>query len=307
MWRRKGMALVCLVIVLLAIKVLAATFVTDRLLQDKVALLYLVVIFLGSLIIVGGSKGVKTIVTLTITVLLILKVLLPLILAGYNPALVAILICEIITVMALLFVSGFNHKTLAAIIGTSGGIGIAGLLAFAIGSMAHLTGLGNDEAIHLILYSRQLDFKGLLFAGIIIGAMGAVMDVGISISSSIHEIKTNNPGMTMGSLMSAGMNVGRDIMGTMSNTLILAYAGSSLNLLLLFTTYEIPFNEIIGRDNLAAEIVRALAGSVGLIATIPLTALIAALLAEKSSRRTCVACRTITRWINNPFKQKQNR
>jgi len=91
-------------------------------------------------------------------------------------------------------------------------------------------------------------------------------------------------------------------MGTMSNTLILAYVGSSLNLLLLFTTYDIPLNEIIGRDNLAAEIVRALAGSVGLIATIPLTALIAALLAEKSSPRTCVACR-ITRWFNNPFKQ----
>ncbi|HOP39743.1 MAG TPA: YibE/F family protein [Geobacteraceae bacterium] len=285
MWRRKGMAWVYLVIVLLVIRLLASNFITDRLLHDKVALLYLVVIFLGSLVIVGGRKGLKTIVTLTVTVLLILKVLLPMILAGYNPAMVAILTCEVITVIALLFVSGFNHKTLAAIIGTTGGISIAGLLAFTIGSMAHLTGLGNEEAIHLILYSRNLDFRGLLFAGIIIGAMGAVMDVGISISSSIHEIKANNPGMATGSLVTAGMNVGRDIIGTMSNTLILAYVGSSLNLLLLLTTYEIPLNEIIGRDNLAAEIVRALAGSVGLIATIPITALTAGMLAEKTSRK----------------------
>lgn len=284
MWRRKGLGWICLIFSLLMIKLLSSIFITDRLLQDKVALMYLVAIFLGSLILIGGPKGLKTIFTLSITVLIILKVLLPLILAGYNPIVVAILICEVITVIALLCVSGFNQKALAAIIGTTGGLLIAGLLALVIGSMAHLNGLGNDEAIHLILYSRNLDFRGLLFAGIIIGAMGAVMDVGVSIASSIHEIKATNPDIETANLVAAGMNVGRDIMGTMSNTLILAYVGSSLNLMLLFSTYDMPLNEIIGRDNLAAEIVRALAGSVGLIATIPITAITAGILVKEASQ-----------------------
>ncbi|MBI9091921.1 MAG: YibE/F family protein [Desulfobacterium sp.] len=271
---------VVLAAVLLAIHVVAAHLVTDKLLQDKVPLLYLTVVFLGGLIIIGGVKGLKAIFTLVFTIWAVIKVLLPMILKGYDPVLVSVGICGVVIVVTLLVISGVNKKTLAAIAGTLGGVIIAGFSALLIGYMANLTGLGNEESIHLILYSRNIDFRGLLFAGIIIGALGAVMDVGMSVASSMYEIQSANPEIGQKALITAGMNVGRDIMGTMSNTLILAYVGSSLNLLLLFSTYDTPFNEIIGRDNMAAEVVRALAGSVGLIFTIPLTALAASRFAK---------------------------
>lgn len=280
MWQRRYVPYVVLILVLLILNFVAPYLVTDKLLQDRLPLLYLIVFFLGSLLVVGGIKGLKAIFTLAFTIFAVIKILLPMILNGYNPVFVSVGICAVVIVVTLLVVSGVNKKTLSAIIGTLGGVIIAGFLALFTGYMACLTGLGNEESIHLILYSRNINFRGLLFAGIIIGALGAVMDVGISVASSMYEVQLRNPKIDEKDLISAGMNVGRDIMGTMSNTLILAYVGSSLNLLLLFLVYDMPLNEIICRDNMAAEVVRALAGSVGLIFTIPLTALVAGKLAK---------------------------
>jgi uncharacterized membrane protein len=121
-----------------------------------------------------------------------------------------------------------------------------------------------------------------LFAGIIIGALGAVMDVGMSVASAMHEIQDTTPKIRTSSLIKAGMNVGRDIMGTMSNTLILAYTGGAIHLILLFMIYEIPIVEIINQDLIASEIVRALAGSIGLVFTVPFTALIAGFVYKKA-------------------------
>ena len=266
----------------MAVRGAASYGIDDPLMQDRIPLLYLTLIFLGGLIIIGGVKGVKSIFTLIFTIWIILKVLLPLILNGYNPILVTMALCALIIAVTLGVIGGINRKTLAATIGTFGGVVIAGLSALIIGHMAQLSGLGGEESIHLILYSRHIDFQGLLLAGIIIGALGAVMDVGISIASAMHEIRIADPGIGEKEWIAAGMTVGRDIMGTMSNTLILAYAGSSLNLLLLFTTYDLPLNEIIGRDTMAAELLRALAGSVGLLFTIPATAIVAGKLAPKN-------------------------
>jgi len=153
-----------------------------------------------------------------------------------------------------------------------------------------LSGLSHEET-QLLLYIPQgieFNFKGLLFAGIVIGALGAVMDVGMSVASSMFEIKAVSPQISRGDLFRSGMNVGRDIMGTMTNTLILAYLGSSTPLLLLFYAYQISPERILNLDTIVTELVRAFSGSIGLISAIPLTALIATFLVgrEEGSEET---------------------
>jgi uncharacterized membrane protein len=128
------------------------------------------------------------------------------------------------------------------------------------------------------------DFKGLLFSGIILGSLGAVMDIGMSIASSIEEIHRVNPSLTRKELFSSGMNVGQDVMGTMTNTLILAYTGSSIPLLLLFMAYETSFVKILNLDIIATEVIRSLTGSIGLVVAIPITALASSFFIKKGKK-----------------------
>lgn len=250
--------------------------------RDKY-LFWLAAAFILILIVIGRLKGVKAVISLVITCVAVVKLLLPMILAGFDPVLASVTVCTGIIAATLFIVSGINKKTFAAIIGTVGGVLTAGIIAQFVGTMANLTGLGDEES-QMLMYIPQnihFDFRGLLFAGIIIGALGAAMDVGMSIASTMHEIKCNTPEISKGALVRAGMNVGRDVMATMSNTLILAYAGGSLQMMLLLLAYDIPFIEIINRDMIASEVVRSLAGSIGLIFTIPITAIAAGFLGEK--------------------------
>jgi len=251
-----------------------AEFVRDK------YLLYLFIIFVIMIVLIGGYKGVKSLVSLGIITFLIIKIMVPAILIGKNPISMSIIVAIISTVLTMLLIGGINKKTLAAIFGTSGGVISAGIIATMFMNKAKLTGLSLSDAqmLRVIPQGTEFDFKGILFAGIILGALGAAMDVSISISSSINEINEANSLMTIKQLFKAGMNVGKDVMGTMTNTLILAYAGTSLNLMILFLAYEKPFTQIINMDMIASEIVRALAGTIGLVFTIPLTAIISAYL-----------------------------
>lgn len=255
--------------------------------RDKY-LLYLGIVFFLLLLIIGGLKGLKAIITLLITAFAVLKIMLPLILKGYNPIYLSIIISICIIAVTLVIISGFNRKALAAIIGTTGGVLVAGLITLIIGELASLTGLGTEEAqmLSLVEQGDSFNFKGILFAGIILGALGAVMDVSMSIASSINEIKTANPEMTTKQLIKSGMNVGKDIMGTMSNTLILAYSGGSIHLMLLFMAHDFNIIDIINRDMIASEILRALAGSIGLIFTVPITAIVASNLYNRIDKKT---------------------
>lgn len=243
-------------------------------------------IFIGLILIIGRIKGLKTLITLGLTILLIIKGLLPGLLAGYSPILLTIAIAFLITLITTLTVGGLNRKSYAAIIGVLGGVFVAGLIAYIIGSQVKLTGLSSEEAVMLMYIPQgvQFDFRGLLFAGIIMGSLGAVMDVGMSISSSMEEIRNANPDIPIKDLLMSGMNIGKDIMGTMANTLILAYTGSSIPLLLVFTAYGEDFTKIINLDIIATEIIRSLAGSIGLVLCIPLTALATVVLLEKSKK-----------------------
>jgi len=256
-----------------------------QIVRDKY-LYYLIAFFVLVLVGIGGKKGFKTLLTLIFTIYCIFKIFLPRVLVGENPILLSIGIAALVTIITIFVVSGFNKKSIAAILGTIGGVLISGCVALVMGKVGNLTGLGNDEAqmLMMIPQATNFNFEGLLFSGIILGALGAVMDVCMSISSSMTEIQEAGNDLSYFRLFKSAMNVGKDMMGTMSNTLILAYTGSSMYMMLIFLAHEIPLVDILNKDYIASEIVRALAGSIGLILAIPVTALVFILISKKNDR-----------------------
>lgn len=237
---------------------------------------YLIAVFLVLLLLVGRYKGLKTIVTLAVTILLIFRMLLPLLLLGYSPILLAIGTASLAITFTLFVIGGLNLKSLVAILGTIGGVAIAGLMAFWAGSIARLTGFGTHEAQMLYFLDQTIDFRGLLFAGIIIGSLGAITDIGMSVASAAAEIRQARPDIHFRELFRGALNVGRDIMGTMANTLILAYVGAAIPMLLLVMGYEIDWLKMINMDLIATEFVRGIAGSIGLVVAVPITATLSA-------------------------------
>jgi uncharacterized membrane protein len=237
----------------------------------------LLAVFLAVFLFFGGKQGFKSLLGLVIGITLIATVLLPLSARGFDPLLVAALICIAVTAASTTLVAGFSKKAAAATMGTVGGVLVAGVAAHLVIVSAPLTGLSTEEA--QILRGSMLNqppefYSGLLAAGMLIGALGVIMDVAVSIASAVCEVADTDRTLTRASLYKKGMNVGRDIMGTMTNTLVLAYAGSALPLLLLMA--QIPSTKLFNLDLVATEIASALTGSLGLICTIPLTALAAA-------------------------------
>lgn len=240
---------------------------------------FLVILYSALIIIIGGVKGVKALVSLIITILAFFLFTIPKIFAGANALLVTILTAVVVTIITLVLISGINKKTLAAIIGTTAGIIVAGILAIIFGNQMKLSGI--DEESYMLTtadVNTVFDFKGIMFSGIIIGALGACMDVGMSLSSAMYELKKESPEISKKRLFKAGMNIGKDMMGTMTNTLILAYVGSSTCCILLFMGFNFQMFEILNQEKIAEEILRSLAGSMGLVCTLPLTAFVSAML-----------------------------
>jgi uncharacterized membrane protein len=221
----------------------------------------------------GGRKGVRTILSLGLTCLAIFAVLIPLIIAGYNIYWTAIVICLFTIVMTLALVSGWSVKSLAAGIGCSGGVLIAGLITILSVSQLHMTGIVDDDSLMLLFINEEnpIDLRGIVFAAIIIGAVGATMDVGMDIASSLTEIYRKNPDIRALELVRSGFTIGRDIMGTMSNTLVLAYIGSGLHVTMLFMTYHNNLQQVLSIEMITSEVLQALAGSIGIVFTIPTT------------------------------------
>ncbi len=235
----------------------------------------LVLFFFASIILVGRKKGIKAIIGLLITVLAVIFVLLATIFKGYNAILVSIGTCFIIIILTFAIIGGWNKKTISAALGTLGGVVLAGIIATIFGYIAKLSGAGKEEAIMLsIASSVPFNFRDLLFAEILVSALGACMDVGMSIASSLSELKTKNPTMSGKELFKSGMNIGGDMIGTMTNTLILSFLGSSLLLILLYMSSNVSFTEVINIEAIATEAVCALSGSIGIVYTVPITAAI---------------------------------
>ena len=248
-------------------------FIRDRTLG------WMTLVFFASLVLVGGIRGAKVILVLGLTGLAVYFVLIPMVLAGRSPVAATVLVGAVVTTVTMVFVVGFSGKALSAGAGTVAGVVTAGLLAWFFGSHSNLMGLHSQEA-QMLLFSLDapIDFRGVLFAGMILGALGAIMDVSVSIASAVEEIHGANPDLGFGSLVRSGLNVGRDVLGTMANTLILAYTGGALPLLLLLVANEIGGLKVLNLDLIATEIIRALSGSIGLVVSVPLTAMIAAAL-----------------------------
>lgn len=241
--------------------------------------------FLVLLILIGGTKGIRTIVSLFCTIGFIAFLLIPSIEKEINPLLSAVIVSILATAVTMLLVAGINLKSLASTLGTGIGVSISGIIATLIIKMAPLSGLASTEA--MILWGNQfyqINFKGLLAAGMIVSSLGAIMDVAISIASSIQEIKLANPNYSFDELYKSGMNIGKDIMGTMTSTLVLAYTGMALPLLLLISHEKNP-SKYLNLELVMSEITAAIAGSIGLIVTIPMTALIMAYLVNKEKTK----------------------
>ncbi len=237
---------------------------------------YLVIFFFASILLVGRKKGVKAILGLLITVFAIYFIMILSIYKGYNAILLSVATCFIIIILTFAVLDGWNKKTISAALGTLGGVVFAGIIAFIVGYFAKLSGGGTEESIMLSIAAKDknFNFRDLLFAGIVVSALGACMDVGMSIASSLSELKSKKPDMTSKELFKSGMQIGGDMIGTMTNTLILSFIGCSLNLVLLYMSSDISFLDMINIEAIVQEAVCALSGSVGIVYTVPITAAI---------------------------------
>ena len=240
-------------------------------------------ILLGAL---GGKKGMGALAGLLLTLGCIWFILIPCLLRGVPAIPVTIAVSAVAAAAGLIFLNGYSKKTFCAVCGCVGGVLVSGIAAAVVGSLSPMNGFNMQEAENLILYGADQGLKvsGLLVCGVLISALGAVMDVALGIASSVWEMKEQNPDASVGSLFRSGMQIGKDAMGTMANTLILAFAGSSLNMLILVQTYNIPFLQLINTDSIALEVVQSVAGSIGILLTVPLVAFISARLMAHRKR-----------------------
>ena len=233
-----------------------------------------VLVFALVMVLVGGWKGVKALLGLLFTLACVWFLLLPMMLQGVPPIPATVAIIALTSAASLLLLDGPTLKTLCATLGCVGGVAVAGISAAVVGTLTPLSGFNTENAEALVLRAADggLEISGLLVCGILISSMGAVMDVAMAIASSLHELHTHNPELSPLGLFRSGMNIGRDAMGTMANTLILAFAGSSLNTLLLFQVYDYPIMQLLNSDLMSLELLQGVAGSMGIILTVPIVA-----------------------------------
>lgn len=248
---------------------------------DRSSVLILaLIVFAILMILVGGKQGARALVGLLFTLLNLWFILIPLVLKGVSPVLGTIVIAAYTSAGALLILTGYTKKTLCALLGCVGGVIAAGIFGWMITKVTPMNGFNMSEAEELVLRASDspMQISGLLLSGILISALGALMDTSMSIVSALHEVYEQNPNLSKKQIFRSGMNIGRDAMGTMANTLILAFVGSAFNILILFQVYEYPMIQILNSDMMAIEIIQGIAGSIGIIATTPLVAILCAVI-----------------------------
>ena len=236
---------------------------------------------------VGRRKGFNSIVALVFTFAVVIMLYIPLMYIGCSPFLAATVSVILITIVTFLLITDLEMKSLAAMLGTVGGVVVAGVIALIFGKTSHVTGM-NVEEIETLVYVGQnskLDVGGMLFSRILIASLGAVMDVAMSVSTSLNEIQLNRPDISKKEMFRSGINIGRDMIGTMSNTLILAYVGGSLNLIMIIYAYSYQMHQVMSMYTVAIELMRGIAGTMGIILTVPLTSLIASVLLCRNQQK----------------------
>lgn len=240
-------------------------------------ILFFGLLYLVALIAVGGRQGLKASAGLIITFFIIIFIWIPLIYLRVSPIRSAVVICALTTILTFWCIGGISRKTITATLGTVSGVVIAGIFAEIFSLATGISGwnVSNIETLLTIWESNRIKVGGLLFAGILISALGAEMDVAMSISSSMQEVCRQNPGISRWELFCAGMRVGRDMMGTDSNTLLLAFVGTEVSQLVLNFAYDLPAAQVLNSNNIGIAVMQGLSGSFGIVLSVPITVLIA--------------------------------
>ena len=253
---------------------------------DKI--LILGAIFAVLLVVFGKVKGLNAILTLGFTCVAVFAVFIPSILSGRNIYLSSIIVCVYSIIVTLFLLYGVNKKSFAAVAGCFGGVVAAAFVTLLMSRVMELSGVIDGDSISLLMISADnpIDLVAIVFAGIIIGAVGAIMDVAVSISSALWELKKRAPKLSFKGIFKSGMNIGKDIMGSMTNTLVLAYIGSSLSVILLMVVYVTSLTELFNMELVIVELLQAIVGIIGIFLTIPLTALMCAFLFSNKRKRS---------------------
>lgn len=239
-------------------------------------------------VIIGGTKGLKSLVGLALTFVSLIWILMPLLLKGFPTIITTLFICIYVAVLSYLLLGGISKKTICAMIGTAFGLLMAALFGFLSQALLRVDGMKIGEYVDSLLQLRlggsTLSLRGLLIAGTLVSSLGAVMDVAMSISSAANELVTVNPGLTRKEVIKSGMNIGRDMIGTMTNTLILAFVGSSFVMVMYIFSMDYPFYELLSSTTIATELVHSISSSIGVIVSVPLTVVTSAFIYTRRTK-----------------------
>jgi uncharacterized membrane protein len=259
-------------------------FVADF--RRTTALLWIGVAFVGAVLLIGRWHGLRSLIGLAISLWIVVGFMIPAILTGASPPIVALVGGTGVMLVTLYLAHGFNRMTNAAAVGTLGALVLTVVIALVAIDATRLTGFASEDAVYARFVLGELDLRGIVLAGLIVAALGVLDDVTVSQSSTVFTLHETDPDQTFPQLFGRGMRVGRDHIASVINTLFLAYAGASLALLLLFSTSGLPAGELVNSELVATEIVKTIVGSLGLIAAVPLTTAIAAASAVATGRAT---------------------
>lgn len=231
----------------------------------------LTIAFVGAVLLLGRWRGLGAIAGLAASLWVIVKFLLPSILDGNSPVMVAIVASSVIAFIALYLAHGVNVPTSVALLGTFASLAVTALLSLLFVGWSNLTGLSDESALYLTSLGVNVDLQGIVLAGFVIGALGVLDDVTVTQVSAVAELHSAQPALSTRHLYRSAVTIGRDHISSTVNTLFLAYAGAALPLLLLFTQANQSVGSLAGREVIATEIIRALVGSIGLVSAVPIT------------------------------------
>ncbi len=243
--------------------------------QRAKPLLILAGIFAAAVIVLGRSQGVRSLVALAISAVILVMFTLPALLETSSPVLVAIVGSAGVATVTLYLTHGVTHLSTVSLLGSLASLGLTGTLAWIFVEATNLTGLSDEDALFLLAGDNEIDLRGILLAGMIIGTVGILDDVTVTQSSAVAELHDANPAMPRRRLYGSALRVGRDHIGSTTNTLVFAYAGAALPLLMLLAQAQLNLGWALTSEIIAVEIVRALVGGIGLIASVPITTALA--------------------------------
>lgn len=248
--------------------------------QRTTPLVALAVVFVLAVAALGRVQGVRSLVALGVSLLVLVRFVLPSILDGNDAIAVALVGAAMIMLATLYLTHGYNERTTTAVLGTFAALVLTGALALVFVGLTNITGLADEDARILTLAAEKIDVRGILLGGIIIGALGVLDDVTVTQVSAVWELRAANPAMSRRQVYRSALRIGRDHIASTVNTLVLAYAGASLPLLILLVQSERGLGDVLTSETIASEVVQTLVGSIGLVASVPITTALAAVVAH---------------------------